>query len=63
MEEQTFPIIEEEGNPGIQIEFASEASIHNCLSLVSLATVGPPDVPTLSRGKKKVLNLLVGGYM
>ena len=51
-----------EADPGIQIQFADEVSIHNCMSLASLATVGPANgVPTLTVGKKKVLNLLVGG--
>lgn len=58
-EEQTF-----QDNPEIQIEYADDISIHNCLSLPSLDTVGPAnDVPALRRGKKKVLDLLVVSNM
>ena len=63
-EEQTLCIIDDdEGDPEIQIQFADETSIHNCLSLASISTVGPASgVPLLTRGKKKVLNLLVGWW-
>ena len=38
-------------DPVIDIHFASNASIDNCLSLATLSTVGPAnDVPSLTRG-------------
>ena len=38
-------------DPIVDIRFASDASIDNCLSLNSLRTVGPAnDVPSLRRG-------------
>ena len=43
-----------EDDPGIQITYADEVSIHNCLGLPSISTMGPPDVPILTQGKKKV---------
>ena len=44
----------EDDDPGIQITYADEANIHNCLGLPSISTVEPPDVSILTQGKKKV---------
>ena len=52
MEEETLCKIDDDGDPGIQINFADATSIDNCLALASLATVGPASgVPVLTRGK------------
>ena len=37
-----------EDDPGIQITYADEVSIHNCLGLPSISTMGPSDVPKLA---------------
>ena len=42
----------EDDDPGIQITYADETKIHNCLGLPSISTVGPPDVPITLRGCK-----------
>ena len=59
MEEETLCKIDDDGDPGIQINFADATSTENCLALVSLARPAS-GVPVLTRGKNKVLNLLVG---
>ena len=49
--EKTLCKIDDDGDPGIQINFADATSIDNCLALASLATVGQASgVPVLTRG-------------
>ena len=51
MEEETLCKIDDDGDPGIQINFADATSTDNCLALVSLATVVRSGVPVLTSQK------------
>ena len=46
------------GDPGITIILASNAGIHNCLGLPSVANIGSAanGVPTLAQGRKKTFS-------